>query len=234
MSGEKLCLLLFDVDGTLVHVDGAGREALRAAMLEVYGTTGTIDTFDFHGKTDPAIVRGLLRPLGRGEGWIERGLCRLWKEYCAALERELRLRRDRLGLCPGVAGGLRGVVRQARFTTALVTGNVECGAWHKLRACGLDGQFQFGAFGSDSERRDELPLLAVQRARERTGYPFDPRDAIVIGDTPLDIRCARASGAKSLAVATGRYSVEQLATHAPDAVVGTLADLGRILTDLRA
>lgn len=221
-------LLLFDVDGTLVRADGAGREALREAMWAVYGETGPIDGFDFHGRTDPAIVRGLLRAVGRDDAWIDRGLPRLWPLYCEALERELAARRGALRVCPGVRRLLT-VLEEEGLLPGLLTGNVEGGARRKLRACGLDGRFGFGAFGSDSEWREDLPAIAVRRARAVSGRSFAADEVLVIGDTPEDIRCARSAGVRCLAVATGRYGVEELAAHAPDAILGDLSDAGRAL-----
>lgn len=223
-------LLLFDVDGTLVRVDGAGREALREALRAVYGETGPIDGFDFHGRTDPAIVRGLLRAVGRDDAWIDRGLPRLWPLYCEALERELAARRGATRPCPGVPRLLAVLEEEPGFVPGLLTGNVEGGAWRKLRACGLDRRFGFGAFGSDSERREDLPAIAVRRARAATGRRFAAHEVVVIGDTPEDIRCARSAGVRCLAVATGRYGVEELAGHGPDAVLDDLADAERALS----
>lgn len=223
-------LLLFDIDGTLMNADGAGRAALRGAMLEVYGRTGPIDSFNFQGKTDPAIVRELLRTEGYSDHRVDDGLSRLWDHYCAGLDRELVARRARLQAYPGVRPLLAHARSDDRFTSALVTGNVEGGAWRKLRACRLDTSFSFGAFGSDSEDRNELPPLAIQRAATSTGTEFDPEEVIVIGDTPADIGCARAAGVRVLAVATGGFSGEQLAGHEPDYLFNELSDLDEVVT----
>lgn len=224
-------LLLFDVDGTLVDVDGAGRAALRDALTEVYGRTGPIDSFDFHGKTDPAIVHGLLTRAGLSEPEIEEGIQRLWRSYLRGLERQLEARRsaDRVRPCPGVLELLDRLEREERFVLALVTGNVEEGARHKLRAGGLDGRFRFGAYGSDSARRPDLPPLAMRRARRRLGRTFRPDEVWVIGDTPEDIGCGRASGLRTLAVATGRHGVEELRAHGADAVVAELSPAEEIV-----
>lgn len=229
-SEEKL-LLLFDIDGTLVHADGAGREALRLAMIEVYGESGPIDSFDFNGRTDPAIVRELLRAVGREDPWIDEGMSRLWARYVGALEIELdrRYRRRTLRIYPGVGSLLRRVSGDPRLVAGLVTGNVEAGAWAKLRASGLATAFAFGAFGSDSECRADLPPLAMRRAHECTGAAFRPDRVLVIGDTPEDIRCARASGACAVAVATGGYSEAELAAHGADTVVPALTALDPLL-----
>ena len=227
-------LLLFDVDGTLVDVDGAGRDAVRRAMLEVYGETGPVEEFAFHGKTDPAIVRGLLRAGGRQDAWIERRLDRLWSRYLAALEEELADRRRRVRPCPGVPVLLERLAADGRFELALVTGNVRGGAWRKLAAAGVGGPFRYGAFGSDSEHRDELPPLALERAERHTGSAFDPGEVWVVGDTPADIRCGRRSGLRTLAVATGRPGREELTRHGPEALVDDLSATDRVLELLSA
>lgn len=217
-------LLLFDVDGTLLDAAGAGRAALGTALIEVYGATGPIDDFPFDGMTDPAIVRALLRTAGLEDAGIDARFDELWKAYGARLEVELLDRAKDVSSRPGVPGLVEGLASDSRFDVGLLTGNIERGAWQKLSACGLAGWFAFGAFGSDAERRDELPAIAIERARAATGTSYEPREAIVIGDTPEDIGCAKAGGTRVLAVATGNFSEAELAGHGPDWVVASLKD----------
>jgi phosphoglycolate phosphatase-like HAD superfamily hydrolase len=227
-------LVLFDIDGTLIDADGAGRAALRSAMLAVYGETGSIDERDFHGKTDPRIVRELLRMNGRSDAVVDKGLDRLWALYCEGLEQELDKRRGRLRTYPGVRELLVCLGGDQRFVLALVTGNIEGGAWRKLRACRLAESFRFGAFGSDSEQRDDLPPLAIRRAEAETGHRFDPREVVVIGDTPADVKCARSYGTRALAVATGGFSEMQLSTLGPDYVFAELSDVEAVMAAIAA
>lgn len=222
-------VLLFDIDGTLVDTLGAGRAALTRAMIQVYGETGPIEGFDFHGRTDPSIVRELLRARGRTDPWIEARFPTLWRNYYDCLDVELAERDGRVSLFAGVRMLLDRLAADERFVLGLVTGNMEEGAWRKLKAAGIADMFDFGAFGSDSERRAELPPLAVARAADRFGTQFRVADAVVIGDTPEDIRCARANNARVLAVATGRHEPAELRTHRPDAVVEDLSDTDAIL-----
>lgn len=226
-------LLLFDIDGTLVDSRGAGREGFRTALRAVYGETGPIDTFDFHGKTDPAIVRGLLREIGWEDAAIEDRMERLWPVYVRALERELAARDGRVGIYPGVVELLDRLRELEGFVPAILTGNVAPGAWRKLAAAGLADRFSFGAFGSDAERREELPEVALRRAREEAGYSFEPGEAVIIGDTPEDIRCARSAGLRAVAVATGRHGPDELAEHRPDHLFEDLAGTGRVVEALR-
>lgn len=221
--------LLFDIDGTLVDTLGAGRVALTEAMVRVYGETGPIEQFDFHGRTDPSIVRELLRATGRTDPWIAARFPALWRTYYEVLDRELADRNGRVTLFAGVADLLARLASDARFVVGLVTGNMEEGAWRKLRAGGIDGAFGFGGFGSDSERRAELPPIALRRAEAIYGLELRIGEAVVIGDTPEDIRCARASGARVLAVATGRHGPSELRALRPDAVFEDLSDTNAVM-----
>jgi phosphoglycolate phosphatase-like HAD superfamily hydrolase len=222
-------LLLFDIDGTLVDTLGAGRAALERAMLLVYEETGPIDELDFHGRTDPSIVRELLRAAGKTDPWISARFPALWRTYFSFLNEELASREGSVTLFAGVAELLDRLREDERFGVGLVTGNMEGGAVRKLGAAGISDRFAFGAYGSDSERRADLPPIAVARASRRFERRYRTADAIVIGDTPEDIACARASGARALAVATGRHGPAELRHYRPDAVVETLADTEEII-----
>lgn len=214
---------------------GAGRAALRDSMLEIFGETGPIETYDFHGRTDPAIVRGLLHEAGWDDERIERRSTDLWSAYLDRLEHELVERQDEVSALDGVRQ-LLGTIRQGdlrdRYSTALLTGNMETGAWAKLRSCALAEFFDFGAFGSDAEQRDELPGVALAKAAEHTGQAFPAEAAVVIGDTPYDIQCARAGGVRMLAVATGRHTVQELEECGAEFVLEDLTDTGRVLRAL--
>ena len=221
--------LLFDVDGTLADTMGAGKAALTHALIEVYGEPGPVDSYHFHGRTDPEIVRGLLTAAGRDNVTIDRGFRELWPLYLQRLEIELAGLNGRATPLPGVARLLKRVMADDRFACGLVTGNLEIGARLKLAAVGIDDRFAFGGYGSDAEARDELPGVALRRAETVYGRRFDPACAVVIGDTPADIRCARSGGARVLAVATGRHSSSELASCGPDEVLPDLTDTTRAL-----
>jgi len=225
-------LVLFDIDGTLVHAGGAGRAALESAMVEIYGTAGPIDELPFDGLTDPQIACTLLSAAGFDEGSIDKGLDLLWVSYLNCLRSELIACRDDMKAYPGVLS-LLDALDEIGVTLGLVTGNILGGAHGKLEACGLGGRFLFGAFGSDAADRNDLPPIAIDRAFTETGIHFAPEETWIVGDTPQDIACAKASELRVLAVATGRFSVAELKEAGADWAVPSLdhtADVMTILT----
>ncbi len=198
-------------------------------MREVYGTAGGIDGFAFDGLTDPDIVRTLLSMAGLEDVVIDARLASLWNSYDGWLEGELLRRRAHVTACPGVPELLERLEVEPCFWLGLLTGNVERGAWRKLRACALDEPFGFGAFGSDAERRVDLPPIAMRRAHAATGISFKREETILIGDTPKDVECARAGGARILGVATGRFSIRELEECGADWVLPELDDVKAVV-----
>lgn len=227
-------LILFDIDGTLLATDGAGRRAFERCLRRFFGRTGPIDRYDFHGKTDPQIVYELLGYEGVARSEVEIALPDFWRAYPAALAEELSVshRSGGVRLLPGVGALLDHLQSRDGLVLALLTGNVEEGARLKLGAVGLDGVFRFGAFGSDSPVRTELPAVALRRALEHTGRSFEGRDVVVVGDTPDDVACARVAGAFGVAVATGRHGVAALEAAGADAVLESFSDLDRSIRAL--
>lgn len=225
-------LILFDIDGTLLSTDGAASRAFHRALLEVYGTAGPIATFDFHGRTDREIARALLRVAGLDDAAIDRHFTALWSVYLRELAAELSQASHRTRVLPGVVTLLDELQRRDEVVLGLLTGNIEQGARLKLASCGLDGRFALGAFGSDEEERDRLGAVAVARARDRLGITFPGEDIVVVGDTPRDVQCARPLGARAVAVATGRHTVEELAEAGADAVLLDLSDIELTLASL--
>ncbi|HEX6966354.1 MAG TPA: HAD family hydrolase [Gemmatimonadaceae bacterium] len=222
-------LVLFDIDGTILWSDGAGRRAMTEALTHVFGGAGPTD-YRYDGKTDLQIVRDLMRLEGHTDADIDARLAPLTARYLAGLERELASGGHHAQLLDGVAELLDALEARDDVVVGLLTGNVREGAGLKLRAVGIAPErFRVTAFGSDHHHRPELPAVAQRRAREVLGREIPARDIIVIGDTPADIECARAAGARSIAVATGRYSVEELASHEPTDVFETLRDTEAVM-----
>jgi phosphoglycolate phosphatase-like HAD superfamily hydrolase len=224
-------LLLFDVDGTLVSARGAGRRAIGRALEAVYGATGPIATYDFRGKTDPQIVFDLMGTVGFPASLVEERLTRFYDRYVEDLREEIG-RGGGVSLMPGVSELVRRLHERADAVLGLLTGNIEAGARIKLDPTGLLPHFRVGAYGSDAADRARLPAVAALRAEALAGGTISPDRVVIIGDTPLDIACARAFGACAVSVATGGHRVEELAAHAPDFLFADLADVGAVLAAL--
>jgi phosphoglycolate phosphatase len=225
-------LVLFDIDGTLLATDGAPRRAFHRAMLEVYRTTGPIATHAFDGKTDPQIARELLTHAGLPDAAVDRGLAALWTAYLRELSAEFAQPGSRTTVLPGIMPLLRELESRADdVLLGLLTGNIREGARLKLASAGITNTFRIGAYGSDCERRADLPPVAVQRAREAVGVEFARTDIVIIGDTPSDVTCGSALGVRALGVATGRFSEEELSDAGAAAV---FADLSRTEDVLKA
>lgn len=223
-------LVLFDIDGTILHSGGAGRDAMEHALATVFGTAGD-SSMRYDGKTDKQIVRESLLHAGISHAEIDAGMDRVISLYVATLPSRLRDPERRVGLYPGVAELIRAVHARDDSVLGLLTGNVEPGARLKLGAVGLDfEQFRINAFGSDHEIRGELPAIAHRRMQDAFGVTLGGRDVIVIGDTPADISCGRTLGARAIAVATGAYSVDELGAHEPYAVFSDLSDTDAVMT----
>lgn len=206
-------LALFDIDGTILLSDGAGRRAVHQALREVYGGIGP-QGHRFDGKTDRQIVRELMRLDGHDDARIDAGLDDALARYVRYLERELAQPEHAPRLLDGVLALLDALEARPDVTLGLLTGNVEAGARAKLAAAGIDpDRFTSSAFGSDSEHRPDLPAVAQRRAAASLGREMPGDRVVVIGDTPADVQCGRGIGARAIGVATGRYGVAELESH---------------------
>jgi phosphoglycolate phosphatase-like HAD superfamily hydrolase len=213
-------LLLWDIDGTLLTAGGAGMRALQTALQRVFSIDGSINDIDFAGRTDRWIMRQIFAKFGLPAS--EENFTRLADGYVTALPEHLA---DRgVHLLPGIPALLATAEARGDMALGLLTGNLRRGAEAKLNSRDLWRFFPFGAFADDSEDRDRLGPHALRRARAHHGVEFAPANTWVIGDTPHDVVCARAFGARALAVATGRHAVVQLQSLQPDAVFENLAD----------
>jgi phosphoglycolate phosphatase-like HAD superfamily hydrolase len=224
-----LLLALFDIDGTILSSDGAGRRAITAALDELFGGSGP-EHHRFDGKTDPQIVRELMRLEGHDDAHIDARMDALLERYVTYLERELASPAHRPTVYDGVRELLDALEARDDVVLGLLTGNLERGARVKLDAVGIDAdRFKVNAFGSDSEHRPDLPAVARQRARDQLGLHLEGDCIVVIGDTPADIACGRSIGARAIGVATGRYSVDELRAHDPAAVFPDLRDTDEVV-----
>jgi phosphoglycolate phosphatase len=227
-----LSLLLFDIDGTLLLTGGAGIRAMTRAFHETFGVSKAFDGIHPAGRTDTFLLSSALEHAG-----VERSHdnhLRFRAAYLLALAEEIVQPGDgRAGVMPGVEPLLEALVEQGCWHLALLTGNYEGAARVKLRHYGLDRYFEWGVFGEESDDRRVLGQIALQRARERNIPERSCATAVVIGDTPDDVVCAHAVGARSLGVATGPFTREQLSAAGAHATLVDLSDTSAVLELLR-
>lgn len=208
-------LILFDIDGTLLLVKGAGREAKAMAMVELFGTDAGARTHPFGGKTDWLILHELLEQ----HGYTADALGQMMAQYQARMGFHMAaiIGNYAVEACPGAHELVALLRERPDIMLGVVTGNVSTTAPLKLRAGGFDpAWFHVGAYGSESINRNDLSRLALERAVKLHGQTFQPQDVIVIGDTVADIECARAVGAVAVAVLTGFEEPDLLVAAQPD------------------
>ena len=218
-------LLLFDIDGTLITSGGAGEGALKDAMLGRFGVDEDLKGIILAGATDAKIARELLEKHSLEAS--SENIAALLDEYLRHLAG--RMSRHDGRLLPGIVPVLEALESHPDAILALLTGNLTRGAEIKLTHYGVWNFFEFGAFADDHHDRNELGKFARARAFERHGIKFPAERIYVIGDTPRDIECGRAIGAKTVAIATGHYAMAELAEHKPDFLFQDFSDTQRVL-----
>jgi phosphoglycolate phosphatase len=233
---SSLRILLWDLDGTLVHGKRYGVfKDYTIPMLEaVFGTSGSLKGMIVSGMTDLQIVELALRDQGITRAHISERKEELLRCYMEEMKRATGNGNQIIEAMPGAREVLQRVEEHPRYRSALLTGNIEPAAHLKVEITGLAEFFRLpGAFGNDSFDRRDLPALAAQRINEHLGADLQPEQFIVIGDTPNDVACARHFGARVLAVATGRiHSAEELAACEPDALLPDLLDAEAVIRTL--
>ena len=215
-------LVLFDIDGTLIYTCGAGQHAFGRVFTAEFGVANAAERVSFAGRTDPAIVREVF--LQHDIDPVAENFQRFWSNYVFWLDHFLTQ-------LPGrVHGGVWELLHDLRRLSmppviGLLTGNIRLGAEIKLRRFDLWDEFVMGGFGDDDENRNHIAAIAQRRGVAMLGKKLRGEEILVIGDTPLDIQCARAIEAKVLAVATGGSTLEQLQCHQPDWAVASLEEV---------
>jgi len=249
-------LLLFDVDGTLVLTGGAAVRAMNDAFEEVFGVGGAFDHVPMPGRTDGAILADAFTRAvpqsqiladamsAAGVRPVDGEIARYKQVYFARFAEEIhqpvpddpaRAGRHRFkGVLPGVREVLNALDDRPDVFLGLLTGNYEQGARIKLEYFDLWRYFRCGAYGDDSLDRHALVPVAVARSREAGCPPVDPRDVVIIGDTPLDVACAREAGVSCLAVATGGFTVDELRAAGASSVFESLSDTDAVVQALTA
>ena len=211
-------LILFDIDGTLLRDGIASKIAFARALRETYNTTGPIQDFKFAGMTDPECVSSIMRLAGVEDSVIYQRRDECLRRYVEVLAAEMREHNDG-HLFPGVRELLERLNKLDRVLVGLLTGNVLRGAELKLKRWNLEPYFRFGAFGDDHEDRAVLAQIALEKAKTLSGQTFTGAETTVIGDTPKDVACARAIGARAVAVATGSVGRVELEAAGPDVLL---------------
>lgn len=223
---KPAAIVLFDIDGTLIRAGGAGKQAITDAFFAVCGVPNAFDLQSFSGRTDPDILAvaadyHLGRPLHA-------------TEQQAVLDRYLARLKDTLYshsyvVLPGVVETLTHLAQKTEVALGLATGNIQPAAFLKLARGGLDSFFPFGGFGSDARCRATLTSIGFERGFARTQDRWSEVDPttvnrVVIGDSPHDIRAAKATGALSVAVCTGWSTRDELSAEEPDIILENLLD----------
>jgi phosphoglycolate phosphatase len=216
---------LFDIDGTLLSSGGAGKAAMEAALATAFGAARSPDSVPFAGRTDRAIARDLFQ-MHRIEVSTYN-----WQRFLAAYLQHLPacLAAHKGQVLPGIAALLQCLQKRGDVAVGLLTGNVRDGARLKLGHYGLFHHFAFGGFGDHHLTREDVAREALAAVRSHLNDSVPCEQIWVVGDTPLDVRCARSIGARAVAVATGWHSLDLLAAEQPDLLLPDLSDASRLL-----
>jgi phosphoglycolate phosphatase-like HAD superfamily hydrolase len=215
-------LVLFDIDGTLVRTGGAGVKAFAKVFATEFGASDGFERLKFAGRTDVSLVREFFG--FHGIPATTENFQRFFERYVFWLDHILQ--QSRTETCPGVREflGELGELQRPPLL-GLLTGNIRLGAEIKLRHFNLWETFQTGAFADDHEERNRIAAVARERGSRILNEELKDDQVLVIGDTPLDIRCGRSIRAKVLAVATGGAKFEELQYQQPDWVVSDLRSI---------
>jgi len=223
-TGNKR-LLLFDIDGTLLSTGGAGVRALKLVIEKRYGVQDDLHDVEIAGRTDSGIAASILKKYGVNEA--DENVSDFLDEYVRFLGQTVSTTDGKI--LPGMSEILNQMKAKPDRVLGLLTGNIKRGAELKLRHYGLWDLFEFGAFSDDHHDRNQLGGFARARAQEKHGHDFHAAQIDVIGDTGHDVACGKAFGARTVAIATGSWSREQLAAHKPDFLFDDLANVGEVM-----
>ena len=221
-------LLLFDIDGTLITSGGAGEHALRLGIKDRFDLDEDFRGIEIAGRTDSGIARQFFAKHSLPD--TPANTAALFESYLAHLT--ILLPKKAGGLLPGILELLDALKARPDVVLGLLTGNLARGAELKLTHYGVWHYFEFGAYADDHHDRNQLGHFARNRALEKYGIEFPPERIYILGDTPHDIACARAIGAKAVAIATGQYPHARLAEHSPDFLFDDLGDIPAVVAAL--
>ncbi len=218
----KDTLVLWDIDGTLVNTDRSGERSLAALLRNLYHQNLNVDLpmVEVQGCTDTKIMYDLLAFLGQPA--TEAEVARFRAAYLAGLATALPEGKARV--LPGIGEALNRIEAHPRIHQALLTGNLQEGARLKLSHLKIWDYFKFGAFADDNADRNRLGPVALARAKQNLGIDFSPERVWIVGDTPRDIACGKVIGARTVAVATGCFTLQELERHAPTYALADMSD----------
>jgi len=228
-------LVLFDIDGTLLSTYRKGwEEPFTSAIVLSFkemGISVTLRVSDYRagGKTDPQIIWELLEGNGVSEEDFAKALPVIQKRYLRSMKDMIK-GPQHVQLKPGVKEVLADWETRKELLMGLLTGNFEEGARYKLETHKLNRFFPFGAFGDGTKNRADLPARAVAEAKRLTGQEFKGKDIVIIGDTPNDVKCGKPLGARTIAVASSNYSLDELKAENPDYAFTDLIDKATVLS----
>ena len=228
MENNSKKILLFDIDGTLLEPAGFGRLCCQRAVEDVVGYPVSADKVEMAGRTDWQIVNDFLVQGGLDEKGIEHHRQAVFDALAHHIAGAAPS--SNMHALPGAKPLLKRLTNNPDFVLGLVTGNLRQTVQHKFQAVGINPElFPFGAFGDEHQDRNYLPAIALSRASRLLGYEIPPETALVIGDTPHDIACARHTGLKVLVVSTGLHNKEELAKHQPDYLLEGLSETDTVM-----
>ncbi|HEY1717693.1 MAG TPA: HAD family hydrolase [Verrucomicrobiae bacterium] len=215
-------LVLFDIDGTLVHTGGAGKNAFARTLAAAFNSHEGVHKVSFAGRTDVSLARELFDI--HGIPATPENFRKFFDHYAFCLDHVMQQAGG--GACEGILNfldELRALPNPPML--GLLTGNIRLGAEIKLRRYGLWEHFHFGGFADDHEERDQIAVAARARGSRVLGKQLRGEEIVVVGDTPFDIRCGKFIGAKVMAVATGGSALAELKQHQPDWAVENLCGI---------
>jgi len=231
-------LLIWDVDGTLIRLMGLGRKALNAAFYEIYGINNAFDNVDMAGALDLPLLKKVFEYYGIRESYpsssqthsnlLSKEAIAFFDTYSRILDSYASQIKDSIA-APGIQELLKVLEQRGNFYNVLGTGNIERGARIKLSIDNLNGFFPTGGFGDEAIERWQLIEKAIAKSSKTFGISFERNNIYVIGDTPIDIECGKKAGVRTIGVATGTYSAEQLLQCCADYVFHDLCDINSFM-----
>lgn len=222
-------LILFDIDGTLINTGGAGLRSIARVLKESFGIENSLKNFPLAGRTDFYIIKSLMEHFNLGKKKYKQ----IKSRYLNLLKEEIEKESQNKRIMPGIKEILKYIKNDPAIYSGLLTGNFKRGARIKLGHFNLNHYFLIGAYGDKVQDRKELLPLALKELKNQLGWIPDLNKVFIIGDTPLDIDCARANNVKAIAVATGPYTYEDLKTYKPDFIFYDFSEYDKLIKILK-